>query len=74
MRDKKIPSYILKAMEVPTSRKWKSQKRQELRTAIKALEEFQCGCYFVPEYEEEAKAMKALRAIQEAMSVKNWGN
>lgn len=71
-----IPRFVLRDTETFTARKWKSLKRQELKRAMKELEDFNSGCYYIPKeaFREYCEAREKLKKVQELLSVKNWGN
>jgi hypothetical protein len=55
-------------------RKFKEQKRKELRAVIKAYEKFRLGCAYVPGFHSNAKNLaESLEGWKDSMNLKNWG-
>lgn len=70
-----IPKYVLEAMDLKTTRQFKSRKRKELREIEKAVKEYQRGCAYCPGYETGiSNLFKSVREIKILQSVKEWGN
>ncbi len=54
-------------------REWKSRKRRELASGIRALGDYRFGCAWTPEYKRFVAAVEELQSIRKSLSVKNWG-
>ena len=70
---KTIPKYVLKNRGIKTTREFKQQKRKEIREAIRAMKNFQCGCANTPGYESYCTAIEAAEETKDKCSLKNWG-
>lgn len=71
---KKIPDYVLTNTETYSRRAFKSQKRQQVRAALKAIDDLRAGCAFLPSGSKSVEiAANALKAVQDECSIKNWG-
>ena len=69
-----VPPYVLKNMNIKTTREFKSRKRKELREIKKAVSEYHRGCAYTPGYDEINELDKLLNKIQTMQSIKEWGN
>jgi hypothetical protein len=68
----KIPSRVL---EGQTTREWKSLKRQQFKTVIKALNDYRYGCAYGPSYENGNIEIleDIIDTIEDEHSIKAWG-
>ena len=54
-------------------RKWKSQKRKQVKVARKAVEQALRGCAYMTAYHEIVEAYTLLQKAEEKCKIKNWG-
>lgn len=67
----KRPHFLNKGISL---RKWKAQKRKELKAVLKAVSEYQSGCSYCPGYDEDINNLfDTLEKMKESHSYKNWG-
>lgn len=67
MRGGRIPPHVGPA------RKFKQDKRRDLRAAAKILSECHLGCAFTPAYQEIPNALELIKNAIEMCSVEKWG-
>ena len=67
MGERKLPDWFGETM-----RDFKIRKRREVRAALAAVSELNCGSAFAPNGKDVMAALALLRGVKERMSVKNW--
>jgi hypothetical protein len=67
---RKVPRWISEQYE-NGARGFKEEKRAQLRVVVKAFEDFRLGCAYLPCGSSDA--FVALRHIQRAISIAEWG-
>ena len=71
---KKIPKYVLKNMRLDSARKFKAQKRWEVKNVLEAIKTLGTGSAYLPSGSDYVmKTSKAMRKLKDELSVKNWG-
>lgn len=70
-RPSKYPAYLI-AQHDHSSRKFEAAHRMRLKTAYRALQEANRGCYFAPSVTEITYAMNAIRLAIEVTRPGKW--
>ena len=69
----KIPRYVSEKY-FNGARDFKSEKRQQLKVLLKALDDFRCGCAYLPSGSRDVQRIaEILQRVQSDISTKNWG-
>ena len=55
-----------------SGRDFRSQKRYEVRIALKAIDDLRLGCAYTPAYEQIVEANKHLELAKALLSVERW--
>lgn len=68
---KSMPRHIIK--NHGSTRKFKSDKRRDLKRAINAVGNLRLGCAYTPALKEIVEVFTLLEKARKKLSVKNWG-
>ena len=73
MKQKRFPSHLRRVWA--NWREYKSDKRKKLRAMIKALEEFQMGCAWIPSKSMDRFDLirREMNKLKQELSCKEWG-
>ncbi len=73
-KKKRIPKWLLKNCGVETRRQFKQLKRKQLKSVLKAWDDFRSGCFYCPGYPRDTTDVDdILRRLKRDLSAKNWG-